>query len=163
MAEVVLVDKKDNEIGREEKIKAHREAKLHRAFSILVFNEKNEILLQKRAAAKYHSAGLWTNTCCSHPRPGKDLFKEAEKRLKEEMGFKCHLKKSFSFIYKANFDNLTEYEFDHVFFGKFSGDPLPDEKEVSDWKWMGLAEIKKDIKKNRQNYTPWFKIIIDRI
>lgn len=163
MAEVILVDEQDNQIGKEEKIKAHKEAKLHRAFSILVFNEKKEWLLQKRAKTKYHSPGLWTNTCCSHPAPGKDLIEQAMKRLREEMGFECPLKKSFSFIYKANLGDLTEYELDYVLLGEFSGNPCPDKGEVDEWKWISLEELEKDIKENPQNYTPWFKIIFDRV
>jgi len=163
MTEIILVDENDNQIGTSEKLKAHQEAKLHRAFSIFVFNEKNELLLQKRAATKYHSPNLWTNTCCSHPRPGKNLIAEAKKRLIEEMGFECDLKESFSFVYKANLGDLTEYEFDHVLFGHFSGNPFPNKEEAADWKWMSLVELKKDIKKNPQNYTSWFKIIFDKI
>ena len=159
MTEVILVDEQDNEIGKEEKIKAHREAKLHRAFSVLVFNEVGEWLLQKRAKSKYHSPGLWANTCCSHPRLGKDLMAEAKKRLKEEMGFDCPLKEIFTFVYKAKLGDLTEYEFDHVFLGKFSGKPQPNKEEADDWKWISLQDLKKDIKRNPDNYTPWFKII----
>ena len=162
MAEVILVDEQDKQIGEEEKIKAHREAKLHRAFSILVFNEKGEWLLQKRAATKYHSPGLWANTCCSHPRPGKDLLAEARKRLQEEMGFVCPLKESFAFTYKAKLGDLTEYEFDHVLLGKFSGKPQPDKEEVSDWQWISLRDLEKDIQQNQQNYAPWFKIIFKK-
>jgi len=121
---VVLVDENDNEIGVEEKINAHRKGLLHRAFSIFVFNSKNELLLQKRAADKYHSGGLWSNTCCSHPRPGENLKDAAHRRLQEEMGFDCSLREVFSFLYKKSFDNgLTEHELDHVFFGKFDGIP----------------------------------------
>jgi len=163
MAEVILVDERDNQIGTEEKLKAHKEAKLHRAFSVLVFNKKGELLLQKRAKTKYHSPGLWTNTCCSHPAPGKDLMQEAKKRLKEEMGFECDLKESFSFIYKANLGDLTEYEFDHVLLGNFSGDPFPNREEAEDWKWIGLQDLEKDIKENPEIYTPWFRIIFNRV
>lgn len=163
MAEVILVDEQDNQIGKEEKIKAHKEAKLHRAFSILVFNRRGDWLLQKRAKTKYHSPCLWTNTCCSHPAPGEDLMEKAKKRLREEMGFKCPLKKSFSFIYKVKVGDLTEYEFDHVLLGKFSGNPRPNKEEADDWKWISLQELEKDIKENPQNYTPWFKIIFDRV
>ena len=163
MTEVILVDEKDNEVGKEEKLKAHQEAKLHRAFSILVFNEKKETLLQKRAKTKYHSPGLWTNTCCSHPRPGKDLLEEAKRRLKEEMGFECELKESFSFVYKADLGDLTEYEFDHVLFGDFSGAPSINKEEADDWKWINLKDLGKDLKQSPENYTPWFKIIFKRI
>ena len=163
MAEVILVGEQDNQIGEEEKIKAHKEAKLHRAFSVLVFNRKGELLLQKRAKTKYHSPGLWTNTCCSHPRPGEDLIKEARKRLEEEMGFECSLKESFSFIYKAKLGDLTEHEFDHVLLGKFSGKPKPNKEEVGDWKWMNFNDLEKDIKQNPEKYTPWFKIILKEV
>ncbi len=159
---VILVDKKDREIGKEEKIKAHKEGKLHRAFSIFIFNKKRELLLQKRQTGKYHSPGLWSNTCCSHPRPGKDIKKEAEKRLKEEMGIETNLKEVFSFIYKTKVGNLIEYEFDHVFFGKFDGKPKPNKKEVKDWKWQNLKDLKEDIKKNPQKYTPWLRIILTK-
>ncbi len=159
---VALVDKKDREIGKEEKIKAHKEGKLHRAFSIFIFNKKGELLLQKRQNGKYHSPGLWSNTCCSHPRPGKDIKEEAERRLKEEMGIKANLKEVFSFIYKAKVGDLIEYEFDHVFFGKFDGKPKPNKKEVKDWKWQNLKDLKEDIKKNPQKYTPWLRIILTK-
>ena len=157
---VILVDKKDREIGKEEKIKAHKEGKLHRAFSVFIFNKKGELLLQQRQITKYHCPGLWSNTCCSHPRPGKDIKKEAERRLKEEMGIRADLKEVFSFIYKAKVGDLIEYEFDHVFFGKFDGKPKPNKKEVKEWKWQDLKEVRKDIKKNPQKYTPWFRIIL---
>lgn len=161
---VILVDKKDREIGVEEKIKAHKKGLLHRAFSILVFNKKGDILLQKRAKSKYHSGGLWTNTCCSHPRPKESLKKAAKKRLREEMGIECkNLKEIFSFIYKKKVGNLIEHEFDHVFFGKFNGKPKPNKKEAEDWKWIKLTALKKDIKKNPQKYTPWFKIILKKM
>lgn len=160
MDQVILVNKKDEPIGVEEKIKAHRQGKLHRAFSILLFNKKGETLIQKRAKSKYHSGGLWANTCCSHPRPKERIIQAAKRRLKEEMGISCNLKKVFSFIYKTKLGNLTEYEFDHVLFGKFDGKPKPDKKEVADWKWIKLADLKADIKKNPQKYTPWFKIIV---
>jgi len=160
---VILVDEKDNQTGTEEKLKAHQKALLHRAFSILIFNKKGELLLQKRAKTKYHCPGLWTNACCSHPRPGKNLIEEAKRRLKEEMGFECELKESFDFIYKADLGDLTEYEFDHVLLGEFSDNPSPNEEEVDDWKWISLQDLKKDIKEKPQNYTPWFKIIIEKI
>ena len=128
---VAIVDENDNEIGEEEKIKALREGKLHRAFSIFVFNSKGQMLIQKRAKEKYHSGGLWTNTCCSHPRPGEPIEKAAHRRLKEEMGFDCEIKEIFSFTYRVKFDNnLFENEYDHAFLGKFDGKPMPNSKEV---------------------------------
>ena len=160
---VILVDKNDKEIGIGEKMKIHREGKLHRAFSIFVFNSRGELLLQKRAKSKYHSGGLWTNTCCSHPRSGESTERAAHRRLKEEMGFDCELKEIFSFTYKAKLDNdLFENEFDHVFIGNFDDNPLPNPKEVDEWKWVNLEELKRDIKENPTNYSYWLKISIDK-
>jgi isopentenyl-diphosphate delta-isomerase len=161
MEEIILVDENDKEIGAEEKIKAHREGKLHRAFSILVFNPKGEMLLQKRSERKYHSGGLWTNACCSHPRFGETIEKAVHRRLKEEMGFDCRLKKIFSIKYKIKLDNnFSENEFDHVFIGKFKGDPEPDPDEVSGWKWIKMKRLEDDVKKNPGKYTEWFKKIL---
>lgn len=161
---VVLVDEKDNPVGTIEKIEAHEKGLLHRAFSVLLFNDRKELLLQKRALNKYHCGGLWTNTCCSHPRPSEDIKKAAVKRLKEEMGIACELKKVFDFIYKARFDNgLTEHEFDHVFFGKFSGKPVINTDEVADWKYISLEALRKDILADPDLYTPWFRIIIEKM
>ena len=160
---IILVDKKDNKLGAGEKLKVHREGKLHRAFSIFIFNSQGEILLQKRAKTKYHSAGLWSNACCSHPKVNKNIKDEAEKRLKEEMGIKCSLKEIFSFVYRANLGNLIEHEFDHVFVGEFNGNPKPNKKEAEDWKWINPKELKKDFKKNPENYTYWFKIILNDV
>ncbi|RLJ08892.1 MAG: isopentenyl-diphosphate delta-isomerase [Candidatus Aenigmatarchaeota archaeon] len=165
MEKVILVDEKDNEIGTEEKIKAHQNGgKLHRAFSIFIFNSQGQMLIHRRAAIKYHSPGLWTNACCSHPRPGESLKEAVHRRLKEEMGFDCELEESFSFIYKADVGNgLTEWEFDHVFTGRFDGEPEPNPKEVDDWKWMNIDELKKDIEQNPEKYTPWFRIAFERV
>ena len=165
MAEYILtVDKNDNVTGKGEKIKVHREGKLHRAFSIFVFNSKDELLLQKRAKSKYHSAGLWTNTCCSHQRDGETLEKAIHRRLKEEMGFDCELKEVFTFTYRVKFDDgLSENEYDHVFFGKFDSKPEPNPGEVDDWKWISLEELRKDIRKNPDDYTYWLKISIDGV
>ncbi|MDQ3536891.1 MAG: isopentenyl-diphosphate Delta-isomerase [Bacteroidota bacterium] len=163
MQEVILVDENDFEIGTEEKLKAHLEGKLHRAFSIFVINSNNELLLQKRASQKYHSPGLWTNTCCSHPAPGEALKDAVQKRLQEEMGFNCQLNWSFSFIYKATFENgLTEYEFDHVYLGKHNLQPRPNPAEVEDWKWMDIDQLRLDIKENNHLYTFWFTYIYER-
>lgn len=162
--QVILVDRDDNSIGLMDKLEAHEKGLLHRAFSVLLFNDKEELLLQQRAFDKYHCGGLWTNTCCSHPRPEEEAEDAALRRLREEMGIECDLKKSFDFIYKAEFDNgLTEHEFDHVFFGSFSGNPVINPDEVADWKYMPLDAIKKDIADHPDHYTPWFKIILDRI
>lgn len=161
---VILVDEKDNPLGTMEKMEAHKKSLLHRAFSVLLFNGKHELLLQKRAVNKYHCGGLWTNTCCSHPHPGENIEKAAVRRLKEEMGIECKLKKVFHFLYKAAFDNgLAEHEFDHVFFGEFSGEPIIDTTEVADWKYMPLDALKKDMATNPNLYTPWFKIIIQKM
>lgn len=161
--QVILVDENDNEIGTEEKLKAHKEGKLHRAFSIFVFNSKGEMMIHRRAKAKYHSGGLWTNTCCSHPRPGEELSGAVHRRLKEEMGFDCGLKEVFNFTYKVNFGKLFEHEVDHVFVGEFNGKPTPDPEEVDDWKWVGVEELKKDMKANPDKYTYWFKIALEEL
>jgi isopentenyl-diphosphate delta-isomerase len=162
--DVILVDEKDTEIGVMEKIQAHKEAKLHRAFSIFIFNSKKELLLQKRADDKYHSGGLWSNTCCSHPKPGKILIEEAQKRLKEEMGFTTELKEMFSFIYKAFFTNgLVEYEYDHALIGYYDLDPEPDEKEVGEWKWLSLEELKRDRYNRPEKYTYWLRESLDKV
>jgi len=163
MEKIVLVNKRNKIIGTEEKMKTHLAGKLHRAFSVILFNKKGEILIQKRAKSKYHSPGLWTNTCCSHPRPREGVGLAAKRRLKEEMGISCKIKKAFSFIYKAKIGDLIEHEFDCVFLGKFDGEPKPNKKEVAGWRWIELKDLETDIKKNPQKYTPWFKIIIRKI
>ncbi|MFH1182118.1 MAG: isopentenyl-diphosphate Delta-isomerase [Candidatus Woesearchaeota archaeon] len=155
---VVLVDRDNKKVGVEEKLKAHIDGKLHRAFSILVFNSKGELLLQQRAKSKYHCPGLWSNTCCSHPRPGESYFRAVHRRLREEMGFDCALKKHFCFVYKAKFSNgLTEHEHDTVFVGRFDGKPELNRKEAMAYRWMPLDELKKDIKAHPAKYTYWFK------
>lgn len=164
MKKVILVDGNDNEIGMEEKIKAHARAMLHRALSIFVFNDKNELMLQKRADSKYHSPGLWSNTACSHPEPGETTLSAAHKRLEEEMGFDCTLTEIFTFAYKAKFANgLTENEVDHVFIGYFNSSPVINPSEAAAWRWASINEIKKDLHKKPENYTPWFKIIFERV
>lgn len=161
---VILVDRLDREIGTEEKLKAHREGKLHRAFSIFIFNAKWELLLQKRAATKYHSGSLWTNTCCSHPRPGESHYCAARRRLNEEMGFDCGLTELFSFVYHTKLENnLFEHELDHVFVGIFDGRPIPNLKEVDDWKWMSIDSLERDVGENPDHYTHWFKLILNRV
>jgi isopentenyl-diphosphate delta-isomerase len=157
--EVILVDKDDNPVGAMEKMEAHRKALLHRAFSVFIFNEKGEMLLQQRALQKYHSAGLWTNACCSHPRPGEDTQAAALRRLQEEMGFTTILEKLFDFTYRAEFENgLTEFEFDHVFTGSYNGDIHPNPAEVSDHCFKTLNEIRADLAAHPQRYTPWFHL-----
>ncbi|XOB40538.1 MAG: isopentenyl-diphosphate Delta-isomerase [Candidatus Nealsonbacteria bacterium] len=160
---IIIVDQNDSEIGTGEKLITHKEGKLHRAFSVFLFNSKGEMLIQKRAKTKYHSPSLWSNACCSHPRPNQKLEKEVKKRLKEEMGIECDLKEIFSFVYKAKIGNLIEHEFDHVFLGKFNGKPKPNKEEVQAWKWITIKNLKADIKKNPQNYTYWFKLILNRV
>jgi len=161
---IILVDEKDNEIGTGEKIKTHQEGKLHRAFSIFIFNSRNELLLQKRASSKYHSGGLWANTCCSHPNPGETTLDAAHRRLKEEMGFDTPLKEIFTFTYKIKFDDdMTEYEYDHVFIGEFNGKPDPDKNEVEEWKLISLEDLKKDVDNNAGNYAYWLKEFLDKL
>ncbi len=162
---VILVDDNDKQIGTEDKLKAHMDGgKLHRAISIFVFNTKGETMLQRRALSKYHTPGLWSNTCCSHPFPGEKTIDAAHRRLKEEMGFDCNMKEEFSFVYKAPVGNgLTEWEYDHVIFGNYDSAPNPDPKEAMDWKWISLSELKRDISSNPEKYTPWLKIVIDKV
>ncbi len=158
--QVILVDKSDKPLGLMPKMEAHEKGCLHRAFSVFITNSKGEIMLQQRAHSKYHSPGLWTNTCCSHQREGESNTDAGMRRLNEEMGFKVSLTELFSFIYKADFDNgLTEHELDHVMQGEYEGDPLINPDEVSNWKWMHPEEIKRDIEINPEAYTAWFKII----
>ena len=161
---VILVDKNDQELSYMEKQEAHIKGLLHRAFSVFIFNDKNELLLQRRAIKKYHSGGLWTNTCCSHPRQKEKTLDAAKRRLVEEMGMRCDLKKQFDFIYKAKLDNnLYEHEFDHVFFG-FSNDlPQINTKEVEEYTYKTLEVIGNEIKTNPKKYTEWFKICFKEV
>ena len=157
--EVILVNEQDEEIGTIEKMEAHRKALLHRAFSVFIFNGNGEMLLQQRALAKYHSPGLWTNTCCSHPRPGEKVEVAAARRLKEEMGIDTPLKKIFDFIYRVDFETgLTEFEFDHVFTGMYNGPLNPDKQEVNDYCFRSIDDIEEDLKKHPSKYSAWFKI-----
>ncbi|WP_397446158.1 isopentenyl-diphosphate Delta-isomerase [Polaribacter sp. R77954] len=159
---VVLVDEKDKKIGLMPKMEAHEKALLHRAFSVFIFNKNGELMLQQRAAHKYHSPLLWTNTCCSHQRDGESNIEAGRRRLQEEMGFTTDLKEVFSFIYKAPFDNgLTEHELDHVMIGFFDDVPNINKDEVEAYKWMSLENVKDDIEQNPQEYTEWFKIIFN--
>lgn len=160
---VILVDEQDNEIGVMPKMEAHEKAALHRAFSVFVMNDENEVMLQQRALNKYHSPGLWTNTCCSHQRQGESNIEAGTRRLQEEMGFTVPLKETVSFIYKAPFDNgLTEHEFDHVMLGYSNEEPVINPVEVASWKWMPLADVKEDIEIHPEFYTAWFKIIFEK-
>ena len=160
---VILVDKNDTQIGLMSKLDAHKKGILHRAFSVFVLNNNNEIMLQKRAYNKYHSGGLWTNTCCSHQREGENSVEAGKRRLLEEMGFETELKIITSFIYKVEFENgLTEHELDYLLIGKYLKSPVINKQEVADWKWMKVELISDDIKLNPNNYTSWFKIIFDK-
>jgi isopentenyl-diphosphate delta-isomerase len=159
---VILVDEHNNEIGLMEKLEAHQKALLHRAFSIFILNSKGELLLQQRALNKYHSGGLWTNTCCSHPRAKEQTIDAAHRRLKEEMGFDCELTEKFSFLYKTPFDNgLTEHELDFIFIGEFNGIPNINPQEVKDYAWMMIEDVLLDAKQFPNKYTEWFKIILN--
>lgn len=161
---VILVDHDDRETGVMEKIQAHREALLHRAFSVFVFNSKGELMLQQRALGKYHSPGLWTNTCCSHPRPGEDTENAAHRRLEEEMGFDCTLTKIFHFTYKAPFDNnLTEHEVDHVFVGFSDTLPVINPEEVESYRFATLDDISVEMAENPELFTVWFQIAFERV
>lgn len=162
--EVILVDENDREVGSMEKLEAHEKGLLHRAFSIFLFNENGDMLLQKRAAHKYHTPGLWTNACCSHPRMGETMDEALRRKLAQEMGIACPVKKAFGFTYKSQLGKgLTEHEYDHVYFGYFGGEPKPNPEEVEDWKYAPIAGIKADLKVHPEQYTPWFKMLFDRI
>jgi len=161
--QVILVDINDNQIGLMPKMEAHEKAVLHRAFSVFIFNKKGELMLQQRAAHKYHSPLLWTNTCCSHQRNGENNLEAGTRRLQEEMGFTTAIKEVFSFIYKAPFDNgLTEHELDYVLIGYFDDEPNLNKEEAEAYKWMTLEDVKADIDENPSIYTEWFKIIFDK-
>jgi isopentenyl-diphosphate delta-isomerase len=160
---VILVNELNEQIGTMPKMEAHEKAVLHRAFSVFVMNKNGETMLQQRAAHKYHSPLLWTNTCCSHQRVGESNIVAGKRRLQEEMGFVTELKELFSFIYKAPFDNgLTEHELDHVMIGYYEGIPIINPDEVANWKWMKPEAVKLDIQLNPDDYTAWFKIIFDK-
>ncbi|MDV7139440.1 isopentenyl-diphosphate Delta-isomerase [Maribacter sp. TH_r10] len=161
--EVILVNTNDEQIGTMPKMEAHEKAMLHRAFSVFIMNDKGETMLQQRAAHKYHSPLLWTNTCCSHQRVGETNIEAGKRRLQEEMGFTAELRELFSFIYKAPFDNgLTEHELDHVMMGSYNGNPEINPEEVADFKWMMPSDIQKDIAEHPERYTVWFKIIFEK-
>lgn len=160
---VVLVNEKDETIGYMPKLEAHQQGLLHRAFSVLIFNSKKQLLLQQRAIEKYHTPGKWTNTCCSHPYKDETPEEAAHRRLREEMGMNADLKFLFKFQYKAPFDNeLTEHEIDHVFIGFTDDIPAINKEEVNDFKYVYPDDIKDDILENPDAYTPWFKIIMER-
>ena len=161
--QVILVNEKDEPIGLLEKLKAHQSGALHRAVSVFVFNSKGELLIQKRASTKYHGAGLWTNTCCTHPRDGETNLECAHRRLQEEMGINTNLEEQFSFIYKSEVENtLIENEFDHVFFGVFDGDVKLNKEEVEDCTFVSLVKVFTDAENHPDRYSIWFRIIIDK-
>ena len=159
---VILVSEVDEQLGLMAKMEAHEKGILHRAFSVFIFNKKGELLLQQRALDKYHSPGLWTNTCCSHQRDGESNIEAGKRRLQEEMGFNCDLKELFWFVYKASFDNgLTEHELDHVMIGHYEDNPIVNLDEAAAFKWMTLEDVKKDMELQPELYTEWFKIIFN--
>lgn len=158
---VILVDKNDNPIGICDKNTAHNEKHLHRAFSLFLFNKKGELLLQKRAKDKYHSGGLWSNSCCSHPRPNMNIFEEVQQRVEDELGILCHdVEEKFSFIYETDFASNSEYEFDHVFFGKYDGDVPFNTNEVEEIRWIDIEQLYTEIEENPEKYTYWFMYIL---
>ena len=158
---VVLVDEEGNKLGTMPKLEAHMEGVLHRAFSIFIFNDKNEMLLQKRASNKYHSPNLWSNTCCSHPRDNETIIEAGKRRLKEEMGVNCNIEEKHNFIYKSNVGKgLIEYEYDTILTGVYNATPNINLEEVSEYKWIKIKDIEKDIKINYNKYTEWFKIVL---
>lgn len=164
MSDVILVNETDEQIGVIEKLQAHQKGLLHRAFSVFIFNDNNELMLQRRAFDKYHSGGLWTNTCCSHPAPHETVEEACHRRLREEMGFDTRLEFVTSFIYKAKLDQeLTEHEFDHVYIGVYNEKPVINEAEVSEWKFVNLTDLEQEMKKNPDHFTVWFKIIFSKV
>lgn len=161
---VILVDTQDQAIGIMEKMEAHEKGLLHRAFSLFVFNDKKEMLLQRRAFNKYHSGGLWTNTCCSHPRPDEPLIAAVQRRIQEEMGFVCSPQSSFSFIYQAELEhNLIEHELDHVFFATYNDAPQINLEEVCEWKYASIDNIRKEMAEKPEMFTAWFKIVFENV
>lgn len=162
--QVILVNEQDEAIGTMEKMEAHHTNSLHRAISVLIYNAQGEMLLQKRATDKYHSPGLWTNACCSHPRPGESVHEAAHRRLKEEMGMSCDLRHAFHFIYQCELDKgLSEHELDHVFIGNTDQAPQINTDEAMDWKYISMEQLQHDIQTNPGDYTHWFKIILNRL
>lgn len=161
---LIIVDTNDLQTGKLDKMSVHKNGLLHRAFSVFIFNSYGELLLQQRADHKYHSGGLWTNTCCSHPRDGEDTRLAVSRRLKEEMNMECETHFAFSFIYKTKFENgLSEYEYDHVYWGVSDDAPKPDTSEVKSWKYVSLQQLEKDIQQSPDQYTAWLKISLPQI
>lgn len=164
MPEVILVDENNNPVGSMEKMEAHKKGLLHRAFSIFIFNQKGQLLLQKRATGKYHCGGLWSNTCCSHPAPGENLLESASQRLMEEMGIETELREIFTFTYRVSFENgLTENEFDHVLIGFSDTKPKINPDEAEDWKYIDKEIALKATVDNPDEFTPWFKIALPKV
>jgi isopentenyl-diphosphate Delta-isomerase len=162
--QVILVDSNDTPVGVCEKQAAHEAGVLHRAFSVFLFDGSGRMLLQRRASAKYHSGGLWSNTCCSHPQPGEDTVAAAQRRLAEEMGIDCRVDSLFSFVYRAPVGNgLVEHEYDHVFTGRFDGQPVPDTAEVEDWRWITYGELRRMLRERPHEFTTWFRIAFDEM
>ena len=163
---VILVDESDRPVGVEAKLAAHeRGGKLHRAFSVFIFNAAGQMLIQRRADGKYHFGGLWTNACCSHPRQGETVVQSARTRLRQEFGFDVPLEERFGFVYRAEdpASGLTEHEFDHVLVGNFDGVPGPNPEEISDWRWVDPSELLEDVERHPERYTPWFKLVLTRV
>ena len=161
---VILVDDDDRPVGTAEKMDAHRRGRLHRAVSVFVFNSEGALLIQRRAMDKYHSGGLWSNTCCSHPRPGEDTLDAARRRLREEMGIDCALTPVHRFVYRAELDGgLCEHEYDHVFFGRCDVPPAPDPREVADWRWSPVPAVLSDVVLRPWEYTVWFGLALSRL
>jgi len=161
---IILVNDSDVQVGVQDKVSVHQSGLLHRAFSVFIFNSKNELLLQQRADEKYHSPGLWTNTCCSHPVPGEKTIDACQRRLMEEMGLKCELRHIFSFIYKCTFSNgLIEHEFDHVYVGYTDDSPVINKNEAKDWKYISLNNLEREIELQPENFTEWLKICFPRL
>jgi isopentenyl-diphosphate Delta-isomerase len=161
---VILVDRQDRPIGDAEKMDAHRRGLLHRAVSVFVFDSDGRMLLQRRSDAKYHSGGLWSNTCCTHPRPGERSEDAAIRRLREEMGFTCPVRLRFETIYRAEVsDGLIEHEYDHIFIGRFDGEPEPNEAEVVEYRWVESADVAEELDEAPERYTPWFRLLFSRI
>jgi isopentenyl-diphosphate delta-isomerase len=162
--QLILVNEQDEILGTMGKMEAHRAGILHRAFSIFIFNDAGELLLQQRSATKYHSAGLWTNTCCSHPRFGEDMKLELQKRLMQEMGFNCPLQKAFNYLYKVDMGNgLIEHELDHIYTGLWNGSPLINPDEAQDWRWITPAALKTELAAGPENFTYWFREIAGKV
>lgn len=161
---VILVNQDDKAIGKLEKMEAHKRGVLHRAFSVFLFNSNNELLIQQRADEKYHTPGLWSNTCCSHPAPNETLEEAVHRKLKQEMGITTRVEKKFVFTYKSPVnDNLIENEVDHIYAGKYNDVPVPNPDEVKSWRYVSLQELRKEISENEKNFTPWFKLLMNRV